>query len=66
MKEIEILKMEITKFITSQMLQNENNGKQMMIRGLQLVISFSNVLKLKITNGNGSNDNWLEGNNNDH
>jgi hypothetical protein len=57
MKEIEILKMEITKFITSQMLQNENNGKQMMIRGLQLVISFSNVLKLKITNGNGSNDN---------
>jgi hypothetical protein len=38
----------------------------MMIRGLQLVISFSNVLKLKITNGNGSNDNWLEGNNNDH
>jgi hypothetical protein len=33
MKEIEIFKMEITNFITSQMLQNENNGKQMMIQG---------------------------------
>jgi hypothetical protein len=32
-KEIEFLKMEMTKFITPQMLQNENNGKQMMIQG---------------------------------
>ncbi len=32
-KEIKILKMEMTKFITCQMLQSEINGKQMMIQG---------------------------------
>jgi argininosuccinate lyase len=32
-KEIEFLKMEMTKFITPQMLQNEDDGKQMMIQG---------------------------------
>jgi len=54
-KEIEFLKMEMIKFITFQMLQNEDNGKQMMIQGqLQLAILFVNVLKLKTINGNGS------------
>jgi len=54
-KEIEFLKMEMIKFITFQMLQNEDNGKQMMIQGqLQLAILFINVLKLKTINGNGS------------
>jgi len=33
MKKIEILKMEITKFMTFQMLQSENNKKKMMIQG---------------------------------
>ncbi len=48
MKEIEFLKMEMIKFITSQMLQNEENRKQIMIQGqLQLAILFTNVLKLK-------------------
>jgi hypothetical protein len=32
-KEIEIKKIEMTKFITFQILQNEENGKQMMIQG---------------------------------
>ncbi len=32
-KEIEMKKMEMIKFITFQMLQSEENGKQMMIRG---------------------------------
>ncbi len=55
MKEIEFLKMEMIKFITFQMLQNEDNGKQMMIQGqLQLAILFVNVLKLKTIDGNGS------------
>jgi len=54
-KEIEFLKMETIKFITFQMLQNEDNGKQMMIQGqLQLAILFVNVLKLKTIDGNGS------------
>jgi hypothetical protein len=54
-KEIEFLKMEMIKFITFQMLQNEDNGKQMMIQGqLQLAILFVNVLKLKTIDGNGS------------
>jgi hypothetical protein len=32
-KEIEFLKMEMIKFVTSWMLQNEKNGKQMIIQG---------------------------------
>jgi len=57
-KEIEFLKMETIKFITFQMLQNEDNGKQMMIQGqLQLAILFVNVLKLKIVDGSGRSGN---------
>jgi hypothetical protein len=60
-KEIEFLKMEMIKFITSQMLQSEENGKQLMIQGqLQLVILFTDVLKLKTTYGSGSSGNSLE------
>jgi hypothetical protein len=54
-KEIELKKMEMTKFVTSQMLQNEKKGKQMMIQGqLQLVALFIDVLKPKTSYGNGS------------
>jgi hypothetical protein len=50
--------MEMIKFVTSQMLQNEDNGKQMMIQGqLQLVILFVDMLKLKTTNGSRSSGN---------
>jgi len=57
-KIIEFYKMEMTKFITPQMLQNEDNGKQMMIQGqLQLAILFTNVLKPKTIDGNGSSGN---------
>jgi hypothetical protein len=65
-KEIEFLKMEMTKFITPQMLQNEDNWKKMMIQGqLQLATLFADLFKPKTTNGSGnwlkrtSNDNWL-------
>ncbi len=48
----------MTKFITPQMLQNEDNGKQMMIQGqLQLAILFTDVLKPKTIDGNGSSGN---------
>ncbi len=57
-KEIELKKMEMTKFITSQMLQSEEKCKQMMIQGqLHLVALFTNVLKPNTTNGNGSSGN---------
>jgi hypothetical protein len=49
-KEIELKKMEMTKFITSQMLQSEENKKQMMIQDqLQLVVLSTNVLKPNTT-----------------
>ena len=55
------------KFVTSQMLQSEEIGKQLMIQGqLQLVIFFANVLKPKTRNGNGSSGNWLKGINGDN
>ncbi len=58
MKKIELKRMEMTKFITSQMLQSEKKGKQMMIQGqLQSVVLFANVLKPKTTDGSGSNGN---------
>jgi len=50
----------MTKFITFQMLQNEEKCKQMMIQGqLQLVALFINVLKQKTTNGSGSSGNLI-------
>jgi len=57
-KEIELKRMEMTKFITSQMLQSEEKGKQMMIQGqLQLVVLFANVLKPKTIDGSGGSGN---------
>jgi hypothetical protein len=57
-KEIELKIMEMTKFITSQMLQSEEKGKQMMIQGqLQLVVLFANVLKSDTIDGSGSSGN---------
>jgi hypothetical protein len=57
-KEIEFKKMEMTKFITFQVLQSEEKGKQMMIQGqLQLVVLFLNVLKPKIIDDSGSSGN---------
>jgi hypothetical protein len=57
-KEIEFKKMEITKFIISQMLQNEENEKQIMIQGqLHVNALFANVLKSKTTNGSASSGN---------
>lgn len=42
MKKLELEKMKLKKFITSQMLQREKNGKQMMIqRQLYLVVLFA-------------------------
>ncbi len=50
--------MEMTKFIISQMLQNEENEKQIMIQGqLHLNALFANVLKSKTTNGSASSGN---------
>ncbi len=61
-KEIELKRMEMTKFITFQMLQSKEKGKQMMIQGqLQLVVLFADVLKPKTIDGNGSSGNCLEG-----
>jgi hypothetical protein len=58
LKEIELKRMEMTKFITFQMLQSKEKGKQMMIQGqLQLVVLFANVLKPKTIDGNGSSGN---------
>jgi hypothetical protein len=52
--------MEMIKSIISQMLQSEENGKQLTIQGqLQLVILFANVLKLKTTYSSGSSGNSL-------
>ncbi len=57
-KEIELKKMEMTKFIRSQMLQNEENGKQIMIQGqLHLDVLFADVLNSKTTNGSASSGN---------
>ncbi len=57
-KEIEMKKMEMIKFITFQMLQSEENGKQMMIQGqLQMVVLFIDVLKPKTIDGSGSSGN---------
>jgi hypothetical protein len=57
-KEIEFLKMEMTKFIRSQMLQNEENEKQIIIQGqLHSDALFADVLKSKTTNGSASNGN---------
>jgi len=57
-KEIEMKKMEMIKFITFQMLQSEENGKQMMIQGqLQMVVLFRDVLKPKTIDGSGSSGN---------
>jgi hypothetical protein len=57
-KEIELKKMEMTKFIRSQMLQNEENEKQIMIQGqLHLDALFVDVLKSKTTNGSASSGN---------
>ncbi len=57
-KKIELKRMEMTKFITSQMLQGEEKGKQMMIQGqLQLVVLFVDVLKPETINGSGSSGN---------
>jgi hypothetical protein len=42
MKKLEFKKMKLKKFITSQMLQSEKNGRQMMIqRELYLVVLFA-------------------------
>jgi hypothetical protein len=42
MKKLELEKMKLKKFITSQMLQSEKNGQQMMIqRQLYLVVLFA-------------------------
>lgn len=57
-KEIELKKMKMTKFIRSQMLQNEANEKQIMIQGqLHLDALFVDVLKSKTTNGSASSGN---------
>ncbi len=57
-KEIEMKKMEMIKFITFQMLQSEENGKQTMIQGqLQMVLLFIDVLKPKTIDGSGSSGN---------
>jgi len=57
-KKIELKKMEMTKFITSQMLQSEENGKQMIIQSqLYLAALFADVLKPKTIDDNGSNGN---------
>jgi hypothetical protein len=53
-KEIELKKMKMTKFITCQMLQSEDNEKKMMIQGqLELDALFANVLKPKTIDDNG-------------
>jgi hypothetical protein len=42
MKKLELEKMKLKKFITSQMLQSEKNGRQMMIqKQLYLVVFFT-------------------------
>jgi hypothetical protein len=57
-KDIEMKKMKMIKFNTFQMLQSEENGKQMMIQGqLLMVVLFINVLKPKTIDGSGSNGN---------
>jgi hypothetical protein len=57
-KEIEMKKVEMIKFITFQMLQSEKNGKQKMIQGqLQMVVLFIDVLKPKTTVGSDSSGN---------
>jgi hypothetical protein len=61
-KEIELKIMKMAKFITFQMLQSEEKGKQMMIQGqLQLVVLFLNVLKPKTIDDSGSSGNCLKG-----
>jgi hypothetical protein len=50
LKEIELKKMEMTKFITFQMLPNDQNENKMMIQNqLQLATLFAHVLKPKTT-----------------
>jgi hypothetical protein len=57
-KELEMKKMEMTKFIKSQLLQIEKNGKQMIVQGqLQMNAFFGTVLKTRTTNGSGGSDN---------
>jgi hypothetical protein len=57
-KELEMKKMEMTKFIKSQLLQIEKNGKKMIIQGqLQMNAFFGTVLKTRTTNGSGGTDN---------
>ncbi len=51
-------KMKVTKFIKSQLLQIEKNGKQMIVQGqLQMNVFFGTVLKKRTTNGSGGSDN---------
>ncbi len=58
LKEIEMKKVEMIKFITFQLLQSEEKGKQMMIQGqLQMVALFIDVLKPKTIDGSGSSGN---------
>jgi hypothetical protein len=57
-KELGMKKMKVTKFIKSQLLQIENNGKQMIVQGqLQMNVFFGTVLKKRTTNGSGGSDN---------
>ncbi len=57
-KGIEMKKMKMIKFITFQMLQSEENGKQMMIQGqLQMVVLFIDAFKPKTIDGSGSSGN---------
>jgi hypothetical protein len=57
-KELEMKKMEMTKFVKSQLLQIEKNGKQMIVQGqLQMNAFFGTVLKTRTTNGSGGSDN---------
>ncbi len=47
-KEIEKMNMEMIERITTQMLQNEQKGRKLMVQGqLQMVALFIEVLKLK-------------------
>jgi hypothetical protein len=57
-KELEMKKMEMTKFIKSQLLQIEKNGKHIIVQGqLQMNAFFGTVLKTRTTNGSGGSDN---------
>lgn len=58
-KELKMKKMEMTKFIKSQLLQIEKNGKHMIVQGqLQMNAFFGTMLKAWTANGSGGSDNW--------